>query len=371
LRNGGADSQAWNGPLSVVIASRMSVIMSGSARMTFANRALDIWPGLALACVIAVAATFVADTYGGPVMLLALLLGLALHPISAEGRACAGVSFAGKRVLRLGVALLGARITMDQIGGLGWFNGGLVVASVFATIAFGIVTSRLLGLDRNLGILTGGATAICGASAAMAIAAVLPRNESSERELSFTIAGITVLSTSAMVIYPIIAKHLGLSADQSGVFIGGTIHDVAQVAGAGYSISHETGDYAVLTKMLRVGMLLPVVVGLSAAFRARTKVESISIKEPLVPPFLVGFVALVIMASIGLVPTKLQSAMGYASHACLIVAIAAVGLKTSLLEIRKVGRKAAILLGAEAVFLVAFVLLAELLDGMTIDWPAS
>lgn len=354
-----------------VIASRASLIMFEGARQTIANRVLDIWPGFVLACVIAVAATFVAGTYGGPVMLLALLLGLALHPLSAEGKACAGVSFAGKRVLRLGVALLGARITMDQIGGLGWFNGGLVIAGVFTTIAFGIVMSRILGLDRNLGILTGGATAICGASAAMAIAAVLPRDESSERQLSFTIAGITVLSTLAMILYPVIAKHLGLSASQSGVFIGGTIHDVAQVAGAGYSISHEAGDYAVLTKMLRVAMLLPVVLGLGAAFRARHPADSIANREPLVPLFLVGFVALVVMASLGWVPANVQSALGHASRACLIVAISAVGLKTSLLEIRQVGRKAAILLGAEAAFLVAIMLLAEMLNGMTIDWPVS
>jgi len=347
------------------------MIMLRGARMAFANRALHIWPGLALACVIAVAATFVADTYGGPVMLLALLFGLALHPLSAEGKACAGVSFAGKRVLRLGVALLGARITMDQIGGLGWFNGGLIVASVFATIAFGIVTSRLLGLDRNLGILTGGATAICGASAAMAIAAVLPRNESSERELSFTIAGITVLSTLAMIIYPVIAKQLELSEDQSGVFIGATIHDVAQVAGAGYSISHEAGDYAVLTKMLRVAMLLPVVIGLGVAFRAHRPVGSVANREPLVPLFLVGFVTLVVMASLGWVSPSVQSALDHASRACLIVAIAAVGLKTSLIEMRQVGRKAALLLSAQAAFLVAFVLLAEMLDGMIVEWPAS
>jgi uncharacterized integral membrane protein (TIGR00698 family) len=354
----------------LVMAEISHMTALASLRRTFVLSVSDIWPGLVLACVIGVAATFVADTYGGPVMLLALLLGLALHPLSAEGKACAGVSFAGKRVLRLGVALLGARITMDQIGGLGWLNGGLVVAGVFATIAFGIVMSRILGLDRNLGILTGGATAICGASAAMAIAAVLPRNESSQRELSFTIAGITVLSTLAMIVYPVIAKHLGLSADQSGVFIGGTIHDVAQVAGAGYSISHEAGDYAVLTKMLRVAMLLPVVIGLGAAFRARRPVGSVANREPLVPLFLVGFVALVIMASLGWVPANVQSALGHASRACLIVAIAAVGLKTSLLEIRQVGRKAAILLGAEAVFLVAFVLLAEMLDGIVVEWPA-
>jgi uncharacterized integral membrane protein (TIGR00698 family) len=167
------------------------------------------------------------------------------------------------------VALLGARITFEQIGALGWFNGGLVVAVVVVTIGFGIAAARLFGLSRRFGILTGGATAIGGAAAAIAIATVLPRDERSERELIFTIAGVTVLSTLAMVFYPVVVKMIGLDPHQTGVFLGGTIHDVAQVVGAGYSISPEVGDYAVLVKLLRVAMLLPVVAVISIAVRQR------------------------------------------------------------------------------------------------------
>jgi len=317
------------------------------------------WPGLLLAIVVAIAATFIADTRGGPTMLYALLLGMALHPISVEGSARCGIDFSAKRILRLGVALLGARITLEQLGGLGWFNGALIVAGVLATIGFGMVTSRLLGLDRRLGILTGGATAICGASAAIAIATVLPRTETSERELVFTIAGVTVLSTLAMILYPVIVSGLGLSPDDAGIFLGGTIHDVAQVVGAGYSISHDTGDYAVLTKMLRVAMLLPVVMILSiAVMRGRANVE-----EPqlgfLMPPFLIGFVVLVVVGSMGWIPQLIGNALNEISHACLVIAIAAVGLKTSLLDVRKVGPRAALLLGIEALFLVGFVLLVQ------------
>ena len=321
----------------------------------------NIWPGFLLAAVIAIAATFIADSRGGPIMLLALLLGMALYPLSKEGIASAGINFAAKRILRLGVALLGARITMTQIGGLGWFNGALIIAGVIFTIAFGVFVSRLLGLNRNLGLLTGGATAICGASAAMAIAAILPRHEGTERELSFTIAGVTVLSTIAMIIYPIVSTYLGLSASEAGIFLGGTIHDVAQVAGAGYSISHETGDYAVLTKMLRVAMLLPVVLALTFAFRAHKLSGNNVSREALIPSFLIGFLVLVALASLGWIPESATSILNQLSQGCLVIAIAAVGLKTSLLDIRKVGRRAAILLGAEAGFLVIFVLSIEYL----------
>lgn len=317
------------------------------------------WPGILLAAVIAVASTFIAETRGGPTLLYALLLGMALHTVSVEGRARAGIDFSARRILRIGVALLGARITFEQLSGLGWVNGGLIVAGVLATIGFGVALSRLFGLDRRLGMLTGGATAICGASAAIAIASVLPQDETSERELIFTVAGVTVLSTLAMILYPAIVAGLGLSADEAGIFLGGTIHDVAQVVGAGYSVSHETGDYAVLTKMLRVAMLLPVVMVLTVVMHRRRASAEHGRREPLLPAFLIGFVVLVVIGSLGWIPAPLGEALNQVSRACLVIAIAAVGLKTSLLEIRKVGARAALLLSAEALFLVAFVLAVQ------------
>ena len=318
------------------------------------------WPGLLMSVVIAIASTFISEQRGGPTLLYALLLGMALNTVAVEGRAKPGVDFAARRILRIGVALLGARITFAQIGGLGWFNGGLMVAGVVVTIFFGIGAARVLGLSKRLGVLTGGATAICGASAAIAIATILPRDERSERELIFTIAGVTVLSTLAMIVYPVLAKLIGLDAHQTGVFLGGTIHDVAQVVGAGYSISPEVGDYAVLTKLLRVAMLLPAVTAISLAVRHRLqRTEDTRSGDPLLPPFLLAFVAFVIAGSFGLIPKPIGAALNDVARACLVVAIAAVGLKTSPLEMKKVGMRAFALLGIEAVFLAGIVLTAQ------------
>jgi len=315
------------------------------------------WPGILLAVVVAIASTFIADTRGGPTLLYALLLGMALNSVIVDSPAKPGIDFAARRILRLGVALLGARITLEELGTLGWYNGGLIITGVLSTIAFGLLMSRVLGLDRNLGILTGGATAICGASAAIAISTILPRDDKSERELIFTIAGVTALSTLAMILYPVIIEVLGLDPHQAGIFLGGTIHDVAQVVGAGYSISHDVGDYAVLTKMLRVAMLLPVVMALTIAVRHRIKTTDQPGRDPLLPNFLVGFVVLVILSSLGWIPATVGAAMNEVSHACLVIAISAVGLKTSLLDIKKVGHRAMVLLVTEAVFLVGFVLI--------------
>lgn len=314
------------------------------------------WPGLLLASVIAIASTFISESRGGPTLLYALLLGMALQSVTVGGRAMPGVDFAARRVLRLGVALLGARITFEQVTTLGWRNVALVLAGVAVTIGFGFAVARRFGLSRRLGVLTGGATAICGASAAIAIASVLPRDERSERELIFTVAGVTALSTVAMIIYPVIVHWAGLDAHQTGVFLGGTIHDVAQVVGAGYSISPQAGDYAVLTKLLRVAMLAPVVMGVTVAVRRTMAAGDAEHHAPLLPAFLVGFVALAIVSSLGYIPAQLSPVLNDVSRGCLVVAIAAVGLKTSLLEVKKVGPRALALLCAETVFLAVFVL---------------
>ncbi len=193
-------------------------------------------------------------------MLFALLLGMAMNFLGSEGRCTAGIGFSARSVLRVGVALLGLRITLSQVAAMGWQPPLLVVVSVTLTIGVSMVVARLFGFRGLFGLLTGGATAICGASAALALAAALPGHPLKERATLFTVIGVSALSTIAMIAYPMIVHALGLNPVQAGIFLGGTIHDVAQVVGAGYSISRETGDAATLVKLMRVSMLLPVIV---------------------------------------------------------------------------------------------------------------
>lgn len=162
---------------------------------------IGILPGLLVCVTIGLATTFLSDNYGGPTILYALLLGIAFHFLSQEGRCIPGVDFAARTILRLGVALLGARITATQVFELGLGPVATVVVGVTLTILVGRLLAKLLGLDRELGLLTGGAVAICGASAALALSAVMPRNEHSERNLILTVVTVTALSTIAMVTY--------------------------------------------------------------------------------------------------------------------------------------------------------------------------
>ena len=310
------------------------------------------FPGLLVSLIIAVAATFLSEHYGGPVMLFALLLGMAFYFLSQEGPCVAGIEFASKRILRVAVGLLGAQITIAEIMKLGPTPVMIVIGAVTLTILFGVLAARVMGLSRPLGILTGGAVAICGASAALAISSVLPKGENHERDTVFTVIGVTALSTIAMIVYPVIIAFFHLDHAAIGVFLGGTIHDVAQVVGAGFVVSEETGNVATFTKLLRVAMLLPVVVTFSFLFHARNSTKA----GRQLPGFLVVFAALVVVNSLGVIPVPVLAALKSVSRWCLVTAIAALGMKTSLKAMAEVGGRAIALIVAETVFLAILVL---------------
>jgi uncharacterized integral membrane protein (TIGR00698 family) len=314
----------------------------------------EVWPGLAVAGVVAIAATFLSSHYRASAMLFALLLGMALNFLAEEGRCLPGIQFASSMVLRTGVALLGVRITMEQVAALGWGTIALVVASVAATIVAGVLLGRLLGLGGRFGTLTGGAVAICGASAALAIASILPKHPHAERDASFTVIGVTAMSTIAMILYPIVVAALGLDHHASGIFLGGTIHDVAQVVGAGYSVSPETGDTSTIVKLLRVAMLLPVclVIGLALHARGSTAAHA----APVLPWFAVVFAILVLVNSAGWIPRQVAAGGSLVSQAFLVTAIAAIGMKTSLRSLVDMGLKPVLLVVAETLFLGLLVL---------------
>src|SRR5579871_4036088 len=324
----------------------------GSTRQ--ARLAHAVYPGLLVAATIAMASTWLASHYTAPVMLFALLLGMAFHFLHEGGRCVAGIEFASRSVLRLGVALLGVRITFGQIASLGVAPVATVIVGVATTTLIGLALARRLGLSSTFGVLSGGSVAICGASAALAIASVLPPDRDRERDTILAVVLVTALSTLAMILYPIFATSIGLVHRQAGVFIGGTIHDVAQVVGAGYMISPETGDIATYVKLLRVAMLLPAVFVLSA-MAGRMGGTRGGAKLPL---FLVGFAALVLLNSMVVLPRVGIAAINEISRWCLIAAIAALGMKTSFKELFAAGVRPIGLMVAETAWIALLVLIA-------------
>lgn len=306
-------------------------------------------PGLLMAFTIAAASTFISEHYGAPVMLFALLIGMAFQFLSVEGPCVEGVKFTSTRLLKIGVALLGVRVTFAEIASLGPGPAIATPILIVLTIAAGVGCAKLSGRGRQFGVLAGGAVAICGASAALAIAAALPRRDDGERDTLFTVIAVTSLSTIAMVLYPVLFHAFGFDDRQIGYLLGATIHDVAQVVGAGYAVSDEAGAVATYVKLLRVACL-PVVVIAVALVSRRTAGEA---KSPF-PWFAIGFVVMLALNSAGLIPKLLHDAISAAAQWFLVAAIAALGMKTSLKEMASLGpRHIGVVVGATLFLLVA------------------
>lgn len=330
--------------------------------MTLRDRAAALgalWPGVALALTVAAAATFLSEHYGAPAMLFALLIGMAFNHLSVEGACPPGLAFASTTLLRTGVALLGARISLADVAALGASAAVEVAGLIALTIGSGFLAARALGRDWRFALLTGGAVGICGAAAAMALAAVLPRDSRAERDTLFTVVAVTTLSTVAMVAYPVLFGALGLNDAAKGFLIGATIHDVAQVVGAGYSVSTEAGDVATVVKLMRVAALPLVLLVVIAALRARGGAGG----PVRVPGFLVAFAAIAAANALGLIPHGVAAAASDASRWLLVTAIAALGVRTSLKALGAVGGGHLAVLVAETLALLGAALALVMLGG--------
>ncbi|CZF82581.1 hypothetical protein GCE9029_03311 [Grimontia celer] len=323
---------------------------------SLSQSARTLAPGLLLSVTVAAAATFLAAHYGAPQMLFALLLGIAFHFLADDSKCQAGVEFAAKKVLRFGVALLGLRITVEEMTSLGWEVLVWVALGIALTITIGMLVAKILGRRIQFGVLTGGSVAICGASAALAISAVLPKHPFSERNTLFTVIAVTAFSTIAMVIYPIFVNLLGFDDRLAGIFIGGTIHDVAQVVGAGYSISPQAGEFATITKLLRVALLVPVILVISLYFRSHPDKDSEKADIPLLPFFVIGFCICVAINSAHILPVGVTNTLSGLSSWCLVSAVAALGIKTSVKKLFTIGYEPILMVVIETVAIAAWVL---------------
>ena len=314
-------------------------------------------PGVLISVIVGLAALFLSEHYAAPAMLFALLLGIALSFLY-EGTTCKeGIEFTACHILRIGVGLLGLRIAFGDLASLGWQTALLLIVAIVSTIGLGIVLAKTLGLQKRFGVLTGGAVGICGASAAMAISAVLPDSKDKDRDTLLTIVGVTALSTVAMVVYPIVAKLLDLDSTHTSVFLGGTIHDVAQVVGAGYSISEQTGDLATLTKLVRVAFLMHVVVCILLVLRLNLNKTS-DAKPPGIPGFLIVFVLLMTTNSLVDLPKFVTQGATDISRFAFVISIAAIGMKSNLSQLLQVGLKPILLLVLETLWIAGLILLS-------------
>jgi len=322
-----------------------------------AKKAAPAWlPGLALAVVLTAAATWAGQLLHIPVAPLALIAGfLIAAPLAGKLDLAPGLKIAERPLLRAGVALLGLRIALGDIAGLGVQTLTLVLGCVALTLALGSGIGRLFGLPRGFAMLSASATAICGASAAMAVATVLPKGPEAEKQTGYVIAVVATLSTLAMLAYPALAHVAGLPPQAAAVFLGASIHDVAQVAGAGYSISPQVGDLAVTVKLVRVSLLALVVAAVawsfaSAAKGARREGKGLG-RAVLLPGFVIAFFALAGARTAGLVPETVLPAATFASNMLIGAGVVAVGAKTSISGLKSMGWRPLAALACQTVLL--------------------
>lgn len=319
----------------------------------------DYWPGLLVTAAAVLAASFLSSHYGAPLALMGLLIGLSLSFLNQDPRLRKGLGFASHTLLRVGIMLIGLRITASQIADLGPVALCVVTAITAATLLSGIFFARALGFDSAFGTLAGGAVAICGASAAAALSLVLDTRRRNPAHLSIVLVGIAAVSAIGMSLYPMLAHALGLNDQEAGFFLGASIHDVAQALGAGYSFSDAAGETATIVKLSRVALLMPVL-AITAYFVAKNDGERRTIGK--IPWFLVGFLLLVIVNSTVAIPNAVGSALSSLATILVASAITAAGISSPLAALLASGVKPLmVIVGASIVALLLSLVAAMVL----------
>jgi uncharacterized integral membrane protein (TIGR00698 family) len=318
-------------------------------------------PGLLLSSFVAVSAVLAAPLIAGvapiPAMVIALVIGIALNPVARRRSFQPGILFCLKMLLRWAVALLGLRVALGEIAALGLMTAVLVIASMGVTLTAGFLLARAFGLDQAYGALAGAGTAVCGASATLATSIVLPDYKGKETDVAFVVVAVNALSTLAMVLYPLVCVSLGFDPQSTGVMLGATIHDVAQVVGAGYAVSEAAGNTAVIVKLFRVFLMLPVVLVIGWLFARRAVTTAGKIPIPIFALVFVGLCVLNSVASMfpgaASIFSQIKAPLIEASSWGLLIAISALGLGTSLTAIAALGwRHVATVIGTTLVILL-------------------
>ncbi len=327
---------------------------------------MAILPGLALALILAIAGQFLSEFIGVTLMglpkspvsaiMMAILLGILIrNTVALPASFQPGIRFGLVRVLRLGIILLGIRLSLGEVGAIGLKSLPVILGSVIAALLIVTYFGRKLGLSGRLGTLIAVGTSICGATA---IVATAPAIGAHDDEVSYSVACITLFGVIAMLAYPF-AAHWIFAGDSfaSGLFLGTAVHETAQVAGAGlvyqqYYNDPQVLDVATVTKLVRnLGML--IVIPLMSIIYHRSSAASGEVPKwwTMIPLFVVGFACMSLLRTVGdqgdlafgfLQAEQWQAVVTYtkkAAEICLAIAMASVGLGTSIKALRSIGMK--------------------------------
>lgn len=315
------------------------------------TKLLTFLPGLGVAGLAALAAAWLGDHYGAPLMLMGLLIGLAFNFLNADPRLHPGLGFASKTLLRWGIVLVGLQVTVGQIASLGGLSFAVIAGMILLVMGTGALTARWLGLGAAFGTLAGGSVAICGASAALALSAVLGEKRVNQAQLTLTLVAVSAASALAMSVYPILSRAIGLDSQAAGFLLGASIHDVAQALGAGYSLGEVEGQTAAIVKLTRVALLAPTL--LIVTLMLRGDGERSGSAAP-IPWFILAFLGLTLLNSFVSMPPQVADLAKVGTSALLLLAVVATGIRSPMHLLLEQGWRAS--MPVVAATLVSFLL---------------
>ncbi|MCU1656609.1 MAG: conserved rane protein of unknown function [Pseudonocardiales bacterium] len=302
-------------------------------------------PGLAVAVVLAVVATVfgrVVPLIGAPV--LGIVLGVALsRRLGTRARLRPGIAFASTTILQLAVVVLGSQLSLRQVVHVGAGSLPVMIGTLLACLALAYLVGRRLGIGRDLRTLIGVGTAICGASA---IAAVSPVIRAKSSDVAYAISTIFLFNIAAVLSFPAVGHLLGLGQHAFGLFAGTAVNDTSSVVAAATSYGTQAGDYAVVVKLTRTLMIIPICLALAAVTRRRDGAPSqgaVRLVTRLIPWFLVGFLLVAAANTAGLVPAASHAGLRTTSVFLITVALSGIGLSTDLAGLRRAGPRPVLL----------------------------
>lgn len=318
-------------------------------------------PGIMLSGAIAAAAFLISDLLPAGILggtLLALMIGMLLNPLIGSNEAVeAGINWSSKRILRTGIILAGITLSFSQVIQAGKYALILMVFTLATSFGVGYLCKKVFKINWKLASLLSVSTAICGGTA---VATLGPAIRAKNRDIAYAISATFIFDIITVIAFPWIGRLLGLGDTGYGLWIGTAVNDTSSVVAAGYAFSDAAGVLATIVKLTRTLFIVPVVLIFSwiyakkeADSQAAEKVELAKI----FPWFILGFLVVVGIRSVGLVPESLVPGIAFLSKFFLSMALAAIGLKTSLKEVAGVGIKpmiAGVIIDTSVVFVSLF-----------------
>lgn len=308
-------------------------------------RLRGLLPGLSLAVAVAAVATLlgrVVPLVGAPV--LGIVLGALLGGLHRPGaRQAPGLRLGGREVLQAGVVLLGTGLPLGQVLRVGGGSLPVMLGTLTIALAGAAVLGRLLGLPSGIRTLVGVGTGICGASAIAAVTSVV---SVAEADVAYAIGTIFTYNVAAVLAFPAIGHLLGLSQHAFGLWAGTAVNDTSSVVAAAYSYGTSAGSYAVVVKLTRSLMIVPICLVLAAMSARRSATGAGSVRPwRLVPPFIIGFVLASVLDTLGLVPGSWHGTLTWLAVFCTTVALSSIGLTTDPAALRRAGARPLLLGG--------------------------